>query len=218
LIGVLSLAAMAGLYPASGLAQTTASTDTTKKDDTEVLEKFTVTGSYLPPAANTVATPVISVTSAQIDTSGETSNLLEVLRKTVPQFTGNGNLGNANANVSSGSTQGGSELALRNTSTLVLINGRRAAVSPASASGGGGFVDVNMIPLAAIERIDVLMEGSSAIYGTDAVAGVVNVILKSNYEGFEAGTYYGFSTNNGHYVEKSGYVVGGASTGKTSIT
>ena len=221
LIGVLSLVAMASLYPVSGLAQTTASDQPKKeekKEEAEVLEKFTVTGSYLPPAANTIATPVTTITSAAIENSAETTNVLEVLRKTVPQFTGNGNLGNANANVASGSTQGGSAIALRNTSTLVLINGRRAAVSPASASGGGGFVDVNMIPIAAIERIDVLMEGASAIYGSDAVAGVVNVILKTDYEGLEAGTFYGFSSNTGHYVEKSGYVVGGGGNGKTSVT
>ena len=214
-----SLLAAASLLSMSAFGQTTtASSDSSKKDETEVLEKFTVTGSYLPPAANTVAIPVTTISSAAIQDSGESSNVLEVLRKMVPQFTGNGNLGNANANVASGSTQGGSALALRNTSTLVLINGRRAAVSPASASGGGGFVDVNMIPLAAIERVDVLMEGASAIYGTDAVAGVVNIILKTDYEGFEAGTQYGFSPNTGHYVEKSGYVVGGGSNGKTSVT
>ena len=182
------------------------------------LDKFEVTGSYLPPAANSVAIPVITVDNNAIENSGTSSNLLEVLRKTVPQFNGNANLGNGNANVAQNSTQGGSQLALYNLATLVLINGRRAAVSPVTASGGYEFVDVNMIPVAAIDRIEVLPDGASAIYGSDAVAGVVNVILKSNYQGFEVGAHYGVSSNTGNYEEKTGYVVGGTSNGKTSIT
>jgi len=191
-----------------------ASTD----DQVLKLEKFEVTGSYLPPAANSVAIPVITVDNNSIQNSGTTSNLLEVLRKTVPQFNGNANLGNGNANVAQNSTQGGSQLALYNLATLVLINGRRAAVSPVTASGGYEFVDVNMIPLAAIDRVEVLPDGASAIYGSEAVAGVVNIILKSNYQGFEVGAHYGVSPNTGRYEEKTGWVVGGTSNGKTSIT
>ena len=203
----------------SGLAQTAPATAATPTDDKVLkLEKFEVTGSYLPPAANSVAIPVVSIDAKAIENSGQSSNVLEILRATVPQFTGNGNLGSANANISSGSTGGGSELALRNTSTLVMINGRRVTTSPIGATGGASFVDVNMIPVAAIERIDVLMDGASAIYGTDAVAGVVNIILKTDYQGFEAGLHWGWSTNTGNYTDKSAYLVGGVSNGKTSIT
>ena len=189
-----------------------------KVDETVKLEKFVVTGSYLPLAANSVAIPVITVDTKTIENSGDNTNVLEILRKTVPQFSGNGNLGSANSNVGSGSTNGGSQLALRNTSTLVLINGRRVAYSPVSSSGGYQFVDVNMIPVAAIERIEILADGASAIYGTDAVAGVVNIIMKSNYQGFEIGGRYGWATSQGHQAERSGYLVGGVSNGKTSIT
>jgi iron complex outermembrane receptor protein len=187
-------------------------------DEVVKLEKFEVTGSYLPPAANSVAIPVISVGADAIEKSGTNTDLLEVLRKTVPQFSGNANLGSANANINQGATNGGSQLALRNAQTLVLINGRRVAYSPVAGTGGFQFVDVNMIPIAAIERIEVLPDGASAIYGTDAVAGVVNIILKSDFQGFEVGGRYGFSTNTGHYAERSGYLVGGVSTDRTSMT
>jgi iron complex outermembrane receptor protein len=203
----------------SGFAQAQSSgTANTTDDQALKLEKFEVTGSYLPPAADSTANPVITVDNKAIENSGAPTNLLEVLRKTVPQFTGNGNLGSANANIGSGSTNGGSQLALRNTQTLVLIDGRRASNSPVAASGGNNFVDVNLIPIAAVDRIEVLADGASAIYGTDAVAGVVNIILKSDYQGFEIGSHYGYSPNTGHYEEKSGYLVGGTSNGKTNIT
>jgi iron complex outermembrane receptor protein len=186
-------------------------------DETVKLEKFVVTGSYLPAAANSFAVPVIAVDSKTIENSGS-SNVLEILRKTVPQFNGNGNLGSGNANVGSGSTNGGSQLALRNTATLVLINGRRVAYAPVGASGGFQFVDVNLIPASAIERIEVLADGASAIYGTDAVAGVVNIILKTDFQGFQMGAHYGWTDNDGHAKERGAHVVGGVSNGTTSMT
>ena len=188
------------------------------KPEVTTLEKYVVTGSYLTQAANSVAVPVITVDAKAIENSGSSTNVLEILRKTVPQFSGNGNIGSSNANVGSGSTNGGSQISLRNAATLVLVNGRRSAYNPVSASGGYSFVDVNMIPVSAIERIEILADGASAIYGTDAVSGVVNIILKTNYEGFEAGARYGWSTNQGHTAERSGYVVGGLSNGRTSMT
>lgn len=189
-----------------------------KKDDTVKMETFNVTGSYLPPAANAVAIPVITVDTKAIQNSGNNTNVLDILKKTVPQFSGNTNLGSENGNISNNLTYGGSQLALRNATTLVLINGRRMAYAPVGATGGFQFVDVNMIPVAAIERIEILADGASAIYGSDAVAGVVNIILKSDYEGFEAGARYGWSTNQGNYAERSAYLVGGAGNGKTSMT
>jgi iron complex outermembrane recepter protein len=154
----------------------------------------------------------------RIEQSGVNNNVLEILRKTVPQFTGNLNLGPTNGNVASNSTNGGSQLSLRNSSTLVLINGRRMAYSPVDALGGFQFVDVNLIPVAAIDRIEILADGASAIYGTDAVSGVVNIILKTDFEGFEFGSRYGWSTNQGHYAERSAYITGGTSNARTSIT
>jgi iron complex outermembrane receptor protein len=209
---LLSLLATMSLGAASGFGQAAA------KVETQVLEKYVVTGSYLTQAANSIAIPVITIDTKSIENSGSVTNVLEILRKTTPQFSGNGNLGSSNANVGSGSTNGGSQILLRNAATLVLLNGRRSAVNPVSSTGGYSFVDVNMIPVAAIQRIEILADGASAIYGTDAVSGVVNIILKTNYEGFEVGGRYGWSTNKGHTAERSAYVVGGVSNGKTSMT
>ncbi|MDI1251497.1 MAG: TonB-dependent receptor [Lacunisphaera sp.] len=182
------------------------------------LDKFVVTGSYIPMAGISTAIPVTVLNAQAIEDTGVTTNVLEILRKAAPQFSGNGNLGNSNANISSGSTGGGSALAFRNTQTLVLINGRRAAYAPILSSGGFQYVDVNLIPVSAIERIEILQDGASALYGTDAVSGVVNIILKHDYKGFEVNGYYGFTDNQGKYAQRKFSVVGGTGTEKTSIT
>ena len=182
------------------------------------LEKFVVTGSLIPIAADSPANPVTVINAAEIEKSGTATDLLDVLKKSQPYFYGGNNIGSENGNVSSGSTNGGSAVALRNRATLVLINGRRAALSPVLASGGASFVDVSVIPFSAVERIEVLSDGASATYGSDAVSGVVNVILKTNYTGSEVGGRYGWSPNRGNYAERSYYAVAGATSGKTSVT
>ena len=77
---------------------------------------------------------------------------------------------------------------------LVLLNGRRLPVNALyDATGAGAAVDVNMIPLSAIERIEILKDGGSAIYGADAVAGVVNFITRKDFQGIEITGRYGIS-------------------------
>ena len=127
------------------------------------------------------------------------------------------NVGNSNAGSRSSFTRGGSQLALRNLSVLVLINGRRAASSGVNALRGTDFVDVNQIPVAAIDRIEVLTDGASAVYGSDAVGGVINFILKSNYQGFEVGGRYG-TDDRGKYTERSGYFLAGIAKEGVSLT
>jgi iron complex outermembrane receptor protein len=90
--------------------------------------------------------------------------------------------------------------------TLVLVNGRRLA--PFSG-GGGASVNVNNIPLAAVERVEVLKDGASAIYGSDAVAGVVNFILKKDYKGVEIGGNYLTPTESGGGEQYNVNIVGG---------
>lgn len=95
------------------------------------------------------------------------------------------------------STYGFSGISLRGLGeerTLVLMNGKRLA---AFAGGGGAAVNVNGIPLAAIERVEVLKDGASAIYGSDAIAGVVNFIMVKNFEGLQFGGTYGTPTTSG---------------------
>src|SRR6185503_11131018 len=81
-------------------------------------------------------------------------------------------------------------------STLVLVNGRRMSTYGLADDGTRTFVDLNSLPLEAVERIEVLKDGASAIYGADAVGGVVNVILRKNYTGASIGGSYGQTGKN----------------------
>jgi iron complex outermembrane receptor protein len=216
----LVLAALPLFAASAALAQQPAA-DSTNNEPVK-LDKFVVTGSYIPAAADeALALPVQIVDSKAIELTGVTKSVLDVLRKAVPQIIGGNNIGVENGNVAGNSTQGGSAIALRNTATLVLIDGQRVAFDPVSGSGGVQFVDLNVVPVSAVERIEVLTDGASAIYGSDAVSGVVNIILKKNYQGLEMGGYYGFTKSDktgATYRERVAHIVGGASTDKTNIT
>jgi iron complex outermembrane receptor protein len=183
------------------------------------LDAFVVTGSNIPTAADAVAVPITFINPAEIERTGLSSNLLEVMQARMPSFSGSGNLGAVNGNVAGGtSTSGGSQVSLRNLSTLVLLDGRRLPDSGASARGGRSFVDMNQIPLAAIQSMEVLTDGASAIYGSDAVGGVVNVKLKHDFQGLEVGGRYAMSTREGDYTQRSAYLVAGAKTDRLSLT
>jgi len=200
-----------------GFSQSTQPSQPPEEKPTE-LEKFVVTGSYIPYSAAAPAVPVAVISAADIEASGET-DLLEVLRKTAPQFVGNSNTGAQNSSIGGGSTNGGSRIQLRNVPTLVLINGRRAAFAPVAATGGFDFVDVNSIPASAVETIEVLKDGASALYGSDAVSGVVNIILKKDFEGVEIGGRYRMAdTLLGTWEQRSARLTMGATNGKTSLT
>ncbi len=205
--------ALLALTASLGVGRAFAQDDTTANEETIKLSNMVVTGSNLPSAGETPVAPVTVIGPTEIEQSGVTNDLLAVIRKTSPQFSGNANLGNDNGNISSGLTNGASELALRNAATLVLVNGRRLANAPVAASGGNVFVDVNAIPVSAIARIEILTDGASAIYGSDAVSGVVNIILKTDFNGGEAGVRYAGTTNEGHYQEKSAWGVLGGQLG-----
>jgi len=200
----------------AAFAQTT--DEAAKKDEAVKLDKFVVTGSYIPVAADAVAQPVSVINSDEIARTGITTNALEVLKKAVPQFQGNGNIGSNNANISSGATGGGSQASLRNLTTLTLINGRRAAVSPISGTGGNQFVDLNIIPLSAIDSIEVLLDGASATYGSDATSGVINIKSKRDYKGAALSGYYEFSDQPGKWATFGGNFVTGTGNGTTNIT
>ena len=141
------------------------------------LQRVEITGSSIKRLAAETALPVSIITREQIERSGATST--EDLLKRV----------SANSGMVSDSTQGAgyatSNANLRGlgpNSTLVLLNGRRLANHPFGNIGGAAAVDLNSIPFAAIERIEVLRDGASAIYGTDAVGGVINFITRRDYK------------------------------------
>ena len=187
--------------------------------DTPVkLQEYVVTGSNIPTAADATTVPVSIVGRQEMEQTGLNSNLLELLRKDLPSIAGRSNTGNTNANNTNQVTAGGSQLAIRNLDTLVLINGRRLATSSVNGIGGKNFVDINEIPVAAIERIEVLADGASATYGSDAIGGVINIILKSDFQGAEFGGRYAIASSAGQYSERSAYVTAGAGNGAVNLT
>ncbi|MEH6608179.1 MAG: TonB-dependent receptor [Halioglobus sp.] len=142
-----------------------------------------VTGSRIKRTGHESTAPVQILSAPDIELSG--AQTLGELLKFVPAVSGN-----AISTAISNGGDGTSSVTLRGlpaSNTLVLINGRRVANNGLA----GESVDLNSIPPAAVERIEILKDGASAIYGSDAVAGVVNVIMRRDYSGFLAETYYG---------------------------
>lgn len=163
--------------------------------------EIVITGSALRTSPDQVAVPVSVISNQAILKGGVTNNALELVRKQIPSFAGRSNTGNSNGTNTNQNTAGGSQAQLRNLDTLVLINGRRAAINPIAGLGGKVFVDLAQVPIAALDHVEVLTDGSSAIYGSDAVGGVINLILKKNFEGAEADGRLGFAA--GGYEEKN---------------
>jgi iron complex outermembrane receptor protein len=175
------------------------------------VSEIVVTGSALPTTPDRIVAPVTMIDHHKIEIAGVDSTPLEILRKTMPAFQGRGNIGASNANNTNQNTGGGSQVRLRDLDTLVLINGRRVAVDAVAGIGGKIFVDVNQIPPSAIDRVEVLADGASAIYGSDAIGGVVNFVLKQKFDGVELGGRYAGADKG--YTERSAYFTTGTSLG-----
>jgi iron complex outermembrane receptor protein len=181
-----------------------------------------VTGTYLPVSEGaTIASPVDVLSSARIREVGVADPLM-TLKRTVPGFTGSGNyFGTANNNVNLGAGYQAftseSYASLRNLPTLVLLDGQRIV---SSAFSGGQAIDLNSIPLAMIDRIEVLKDGASAVYGSDAIGGVINIITKKNYNGVEIYGRYGFATEGpkDHGAQYQASILVGSSSEHTRFT
>ncbi|MEA3065018.1 MAG: iron complex outerrane recepter protein [Sphingomonadales bacterium] len=203
LVSGTAFAALAGAAPGTAFAQAPADEETTQPaatptgaetpqtdadlatgvSDPPVENEILVTGSRIKQNPNNSALPLQIVTTQEIQRNG--INSPEQLLMHLPtNATGPENLA-SNADVVSGAQRGTNGLSsanLRgqgNAATLVLLNGRRVAAHGLS----GSAVDVNQIPFSAIERVEVLKDGASAIYGTDAVGGVINFITRKDYQG-----------------------------------
>ncbi len=182
------------IYSGSALAQTAPVTETT--EEVVALENYVVTGSYIPlteTAAYATMAPVVRIDRIAIEQSGFT-NTAEFLQKITSSNGGSVPI----SNNATGFTPAASSISLRGLgpeATLVLINGRRVAPYPVGTGGTTAFVDLNSIPLAAIGSIEVLKDGASALYGADAVAGVVNIKLRRSIDGTEGFVSYGNTTN-----------------------
>ena len=157
-----------------------------------MLDEVVVTGTHIRGAAPG-ASPVLMVDRDEIDRQGY-ATVADSLSALPQNFSGSATSDVASAGLDATSLNFGRATAINlrglgPDATLVLVNGRRMA----GTGGKGDFADVSAIPTAAVERIDILLDGASALYGADAVGGVVNIILKRNFEGAETRARYGWA-------------------------
>ncbi|USX25868.1 TonB-dependent receptor [Oxalobacteraceae bacterium OTU3CINTB1] len=177
------------------------------------IQRVEITGSSIKRVDAETALPVQIVGKAEIARTGATST--QELLQSIAAFSSAG--GTTNATGAGTSTGGLSSISLRglgSTRTLVLVNGRRLA---AFAGSDGASVNVNAIPLAAIERVEILKDGASGLYGSDAMAGVVNFILSKRVDGIEITGGYGSPTESGGGQNAKTSITGGYNTDKLSI-
>jgi Outer membrane receptor proteins, mostly Fe transport len=203
-----ALSVAIGLAVGSVTFASTAIADESQEQAQE-LQKLKVTGSRIATTSLEGPSPVDIYTSEDIAEMGATS-VDDVLRG-LPQ-NGSGSYGNSFTNSFAAGTSGVSLRGLGPSRTLVLLNGRRVANYAFGQNLTDTFVDLNSIPLSAVERIDVLKDGASALYGSDAIAGVINVILKKDFEGLELKTKTGITS------EKDGEELSATITGGKNVT
>jgi iron complex outermembrane recepter protein len=191
----------------STYAQATATNAPAARAQGGQLEQITVTG-YVVPHVGEGAQPVTTLDRDFIERQGDqtVSEVLQRLPQNVAGFTPQVNSGLSFSPAASAVNLGG----LGVNSTLVLIDGHRQTAFPFPQNGFQSFTDLNAIPLAAVDRIEVLRDGASAVYGSDAIAGVVNVILKDEYNGADIIGTYGIS-QRGDYETYHAQLTGGIS-------
>ena len=176
----------------------------------EQIETVLVTGSRISYSPTDGPQPLTVVTREDIDDSGLLS-VGDLIQRLPMQGSG---INRTYNNGGDGSVR--VELrALGSARTLVLVNGRRWV---ASGEGANSSIDLNTIPIAAIERVEVLKDGASAVYGSDAIAGVVNIILRENVEGIEFFHQTGDFAANGGGGEQTWSVLGGGTSDRARFT
>ena len=156
-------------------------------DESTTVDQLVVTGTHIRDAAPT--SPVITIDRTEIERNGY-ATVQDVVAKTPQNFSGTTA---ATPGVTGGNVGFSNQIDLRglgSEATLTLVNGRRVA---GAAGDQGRAVDISMIPLAAVERVDILTDGASALYGSDAIGGVVNLVLRDDYDGAEVSAQYGYN-------------------------
>jgi iron complex outermembrane receptor protein len=184
----LSLGAVAAVGVAGTAFAQNATTDNGNQKP-QTLQTIVVTGSHIRRVDLETSNPVTVVTAQQIKASGKLT-LGDIVQE-LPSIAGNA----TNPNVNNGGGTGASTVSLRglgSSRTLILVDGHRVINN-----------DVNAIPAELVERVEVLKDGASSVYGSDAIGGVVNFILKKNYQGAEFSANYGISDRNDG--ERKGY-------------
>ncbi len=199
---------LAMMFGAGATAAVSAPAFSAEEAVEEEIERIEVTGSRIKRADLESASPVSVITTEDMKIQGIT-NIADALQNLTAQSGGltaavnNGGSGNATVNLRG----------MGSNRTLVLVNGRRMV---ASGTGASSRVDLNTIPFAAVKRIEVLKDGASAVYGSDAIAGVVNIIMRDDFEGFEFDASYS-ETSEGDGEETSLSTTFGISSDKGNI-
>ncbi len=203
---ILSLALLAAIA-APAMAQEAASTGANDKS-ARTLDTVTVTGSRIKRAAIEESLPITSFTKDQIDAAGITS-AEQLLMQLNIAGNGSDNL-SSNAGIVHEDQRGNNGVSGANLrgqgadATLVLLNGRRVATHGLK----GRAVDLNAIPFAAIDRVEVLRDGASAIYGTDAIGGVINFITKRDFQGAQVSAFVDYTEAGGGNVQRGSVLFG----------
>jgi iron complex outermembrane recepter protein len=188
-------------------------TETQGKND---IDEITVTGTHIRGTTNSPS-PVLVFTRDDIDAAG--ANTIQQFLQSLPQNFGGASpntIGQIAASSQTNNTVNGSAPNLRGlgaSATLVLINGHRVA----PGNSDGSFVDISMIPLTAVERIEIVTDGASAIYGSDAVGGVVNIVLRTKFDGAETRVQYGSDSDGSTHNVQVGQTVGTDWTGGSGV-
>ncbi|MAH73504.1 MAG: TonB-dependent receptor [Cellvibrionales bacterium TMED49] len=181
----------------------------------KIIEEVRVTGTHIKGLTQNEMVPITILQQHYID--GLAANSVSDI---INKLTVSSGAENRSDSLTQGFSQGTENINLRGlglSSTLVLLNGRRQAVSGALANDGSVFVDTSSIPINAIERVEVLKEGAASTYGSDAIAGVINFILRTNFDGFEITSGHQ-RVHNGDQSDNSIGVLWGNQFGDTSIT
>ncbi|MFC3814920.1 TonB-dependent receptor domain-containing protein [Lysobacter sp. GCM10012299] len=165
------------------------------------LDRIEVTGSRIRQVDIETEAPVLTITRADIEKQGFQS-VADILQNI--SAVGAPAISRA-APLTAGENVGGQFISMRNLGaarTLILVNGKRLGISTS------GLQDVSLIPTVAVERIEVLKDGASSIYGSDAIAGVVNIITRSNFEGATANAYYGQYSEGDGETTRADFIMG----------
>ena len=186
----------------SALAQTTPAATP------DSVQRITVTGSNIKRVSKEGTSPIETLSAKEIKESGA-KTVLELMRQ-VPSLGADGFNDTPTQNGFSRSVATASLRALGSTSTLILLNGRR--MTPAAYAnpnnGASTLYDLNAIPISALERVEIFRDGASAVYGSDAIGGVINFITKNNYEGIEASLRIG-ANDDGEFTKNTVSVTAG---------
>ena len=179
-LGLLPAAVAVALVPAIAGAQEAAPA----AQEATTLDRIEVTGSRIRGVNMETQQPIVTLSREEIQKQGFTS-VADVLQNLTSA--GSPAISRSEA-LASGENVGGYYIDIRNLGanrTLVLVNGKRLGATT------GGYQDLSQIPMSAIDRMEILKDGASAIYGSDAIAGVVNIITRDNYDGAEASAHVG---------------------------